>query len=110
IYLNVMDCMWTRRCGELGILVRYADDFVAMCRRESQAKEALRRIGYIMERLGLTLHPEKTKMDNISRGNDGFEFLGWTVRKRRSIQRNPHQEIESCDKGVGELLLHRELG
>jgi group II intron reverse transcriptase/maturase len=89
IYLNVLDRIWTRRCSELGILVRYADDLVVMCRRESQAKEALRRIRYIMERLGLCLHPEKTKMVNIGRGGESFEFLGWTVRKRRSIQRNP---------------------
>ncbi len=89
IFLNVLDRVWKNRCGELGKLVRYADDFVVMCRRESQAKEAVRRIGVIMERMGLELHPDKTKVVNISRGREGFEFLGWTVRKRRSIQRNP---------------------
>jgi group II intron reverse transcriptase/maturase len=89
IYLNVLDRIWTRHCTELGTLVRYADDFVVMCRRESQAREALRRIGVLMERMGLELHPEKTRVVNISRGLEGFEFLGWSVRKRRSIQRNP---------------------
>lgn len=89
IYLNVLDRIWEDRCGELGKLVRYADDFVVLCRRESQATEALRRITVLMERMGLELHPEKTRMVNISRGLEGFEFLGWTVRKRRSIQRNP---------------------
>jgi hypothetical protein len=43
----------------------------------------------IMERLGLELHPEKTRMVNLARGKEGFQFLGWTVRKRRSILRNP---------------------
>src|SRR6202142_1863654 len=62
IYLNKLDRIWAARCGQLGILVRYCDDFVAMCRTESQAKEALRRIGLVMNRLGLKLHPEKTRM------------------------------------------------
>ena len=70
-------------------LVRYADDFVAMCRSESGAREALRRIGLVMDRLGLTLHPTKTRMVDLRRGKEGFVFLGCTIRKRRSIQRNP---------------------
>jgi RNA-directed DNA polymerase len=53
IYLNKLDRIWAARCSELGVLVRYADDFVAMCRTESQAREALRRIGLVMDRLGL---------------------------------------------------------
>lgn len=89
IYLNVMDRIWSEHCAELGKLIRYADDFVVMCRRESQAREALRRIEVLMGRMGLELHPQKTRMVNIGRGAEGFEFLGWTVRKRRSIQRNP---------------------
>ena len=32
IYLNKLDRIWAARCGQLGVLVRYADDFVAMCR------------------------------------------------------------------------------
>lgn len=51
ICLNKLDRIWASRCSELGILVRYAGDFVAMCRTESQAKEALRRIGLVMDRL-----------------------------------------------------------
>src|ERR1041385_6219169 len=44
ICLNKLDRSWAARCGQLGILVRYADDLVAMCRTESASKEALRRI------------------------------------------------------------------
>ena len=62
IYLNKLDRIWAARCGQLGTLVRYADDFVAMCGTESRAREALRRIGLVMNRLGLTLHPAKTQM------------------------------------------------
>jgi RNA-directed DNA polymerase len=32
IYLNQWDRIWAARCGQLGILIRYADDYVAMCR------------------------------------------------------------------------------
>jgi group II intron reverse transcriptase/maturase len=89
IYLNYLDRIWEQKCKQLGTLVRYADDFVAMCRTESQAKEAYRRIGIIMGRLGLTLHPGKTRLVDLRRGKEGFVFLGCTVRKRRSVQRNP---------------------
>jgi RNA-directed DNA polymerase len=89
IYLNKLDRIWEARCGQLGILVRYADDLVAMCRTESQAREALRRIGLVMNRLGLTLHPAKTKLVDLRRGKESFVFLGCTIRKKRSIQRNP---------------------
>jgi len=90
IYLHDLDRIWEQRCKHLGLLVRYADDFVVMCKTESQAKEAQRRVGIIMERLGLMLHPEKTRIVDLRRGKEGFTFLGCTIRKRRSIQRAPH--------------------
>jgi len=89
IYLNYLDRIWAQRCASLGILVRYADDFVVMCKQQSQAREALRRVGLVMDRLGLKLHPTKTRMVDLRRGREGFIFLGCTIRKRRSIQRNP---------------------
>ena len=89
IYLNKLDRIWMARCGQLGILVRYADDFVVLCRTESRAREALRRVGLVMERLGLQLHPEKTRMVNLRRGKESFVFLGCTIRKKRSIQQAP---------------------
>jgi RNA-directed DNA polymerase len=89
IYLNKLDRIWAARCSQLGVLVRYADDFVAMCATESRAREALRRIGLVMNRLGLTLHPAKTQLVDLRRGQESFVFLGCTIRKKRSIQRNP---------------------
>jgi group II intron reverse transcriptase/maturase len=89
IMLHSLDRTWEHRCRQLGELVRYADDFVVMCKTESQAKEAHRRIGIILERLGLRLHPEKTRLVDLSRGREGFTFLGCVVRKKRSIQRAP---------------------
>src|SRR5262249_2174840 len=89
LYLNQLDRIWAARCSQLGILIRYADDYVAMCRTESAAREALRRIGLVMNRLGLTLHPAKTRLGNLSKGKASLTCLGCTIRKKRSIQRNP---------------------
>jgi len=89
LYLHYLDCGWEARYKHLGILVRYIDDFVVMCKTEAQVQEAHRRVGVAMERLGLTLHPEKTRIVNLARGKESFQFLGCTVRKRRSILRNP---------------------
>lgn len=91
IYLNKLDRIWAARCSPLGVLVRYADDFVVMCHSESQARESLRRVGLVMDRLGLTLHPAKTRLVDLRRGKESFEFLGCTIRKKRSIQRNPRK-------------------
>jgi len=91
IYLNKLDRIWAARCSQLGVMVRYADDFVAMCATESRAREALRRIGLVRNRLGLRLHPAKTRLVDLRRGKESFVFLGCTIRKKRSIQRNPRR-------------------
>jgi group II intron reverse transcriptase/maturase len=89
IYLHLLDRLWAAKCGSLGVLIRYADDFVVMSPTESKAKEALRRIEFVMSKLGLTLHPEKTRMVDLRRGKGSFVFLGCTIRKKRSILRKP---------------------
>lgn len=80
IYLDVLDGIWERRCRHLGILVRYADDFVVLCRTRAYAEEALRRVGTIMDRLSLTLHPDKTRIVDLGLGKRGFVFLGCYLR------------------------------
>lgn len=91
IYLHLLDRLWAKKCGSLGMLIRYADDFVVMCATESKAKEALRQVQFVMSKLGLVLHPEKTRMVNLGRGKESFVFLGCTIGKKRSIQRNPRR-------------------
>ncbi len=80
IYLHELDREWQRECQHLGVLVRYADDFVVLCKREPQANEAMQRLREIFARLKLTLHPEKTKLVRIGLGKDGFDFLGCHLR------------------------------
>jgi RNA-directed DNA polymerase len=80
IYLDVLDRLWERESRHLGRLVRYADDAVVLCRSRADAEESLRRIGVIMERLSLELHPEKTRIVELGLGKEGFVFLGCYLR------------------------------
>ena len=84
IYLHVLDTMWEDRYAHLGVLVRYADDFVVMCRTRAKCEEAEGRVDAIMRRLGLTLHAEKTRRVDLSWGREGFDFLGCHLHKRLS--------------------------
>lgn len=73
IYLDPLD----HRMAELGIeMVRYADDFVILCRTEADAQAALAQVQRWIEPTGLTLHPEKTRIVDASQ-RGGFEFLGY---------------------------------
>jgi group II intron reverse transcriptase/maturase len=84
IYLHVLDVLWTRHSAPLGTLVRYADDFVVMCRTKAACEQAEARIKVILARLGLELHPEKTRRVELYDGKEGFDFLGCHLRKRLS--------------------------
>ena len=84
IVLHELDRVWEDRCGHLGVLVRYADDLVVLCRSEPEAKESLRRIGIVLERLHLQLHPAKTRIVDARRGQAGFDFLGFHHRMKES--------------------------
>ena len=77
IALNVLD--W--HLHEHGFrFVRYADDFVVLCRSEHDAKEALALVQRLLgDRLGLSLSPEKTK---VTRFHEGFTFLGFDIKSR----------------------------
>jgi group II intron reverse transcriptase/maturase len=84
IYLHVLDAAWEREGVQYGTLVRYADDFVVMCDAKWQVERAETRVRRVLAWLGLELHPEKTRMVDLSWGQHGFDFLGCTLRKRMS--------------------------
>lgn len=73
IYLNPLDHLMARSGCEM---VRYADDFVVLCRSEKEAQEGLELIRAWSEANGLTLHPEKTRLVDASQ-RGGFDFLGY---------------------------------
>lgn len=68
IYLHAFDKAFSAR--GIGELVRYADDFVVLCRSERQANAALKVAGEILGGLGLQLHPEKTKVVDLREGRE----------------------------------------
>lgn len=81
IYLHVLDTMWKRDGAQYGTLVRYADDFVVMCATKKACENAEARIRVILMRLGLELHPEKTRRVELYDGKEGFDFLGCHLHK-----------------------------
>ncbi|WP_207217527.1 MULTISPECIES: group II intron reverse transcriptase/maturase [Sorangium] len=84
IFLHVLDVAWERHGAHLGTMVRYADDFVVMCTTRSACEQAERRVREVLARLGLELHPDKTRRVDLSLGKEGFDFLGCHLRKRMS--------------------------
>lgn len=81
IALNFLDWHLTR-CGFR--FVRYADDFVVLCRSAPQAKEARAIVQQKLTELGLTLSPEKTRLTSF---REGFAFLGFEFRARSAQMR-----------------------
>src|ERR1700693_1728816 len=72
IYLDPLDHLMAERGFEM---VRYADDFVVMCRSEEDAAAALAGVPQWTRETGLTLHPTKTRL--VDERDHGFAFLGY---------------------------------
>jgi len=78
IYLDPLD----HQMAEAGYeMVRYADDFVILCRTAEDASRALELVRQWTSENGLTLHPTKTKV--IDSQETGFDFLGYTFQGRK---------------------------
>jgi RNA-directed DNA polymerase len=73
-----------RFCERLGVQLPRATHLVVMCDTKAQVEEARQRVEQVLTRLGLELHPEKTRLVDLSRGHEGFDFLGCHLRKRMS--------------------------
>jgi len=56
---------------------RYADDLVVLCRSEAEAQRALDLLGQRVRGRGLSLHPGKTRLVDITIAHEGFDFLGY---------------------------------
>jgi len=84
IALHRLDQAWEATGRRAGMLVRYADDFVVVCASARQADEARWRAAAVLDELGLCLSPEKTRTVELTRGREGFDFLGFHLRKVES--------------------------
>ncbi|HWT82322.1 MAG TPA: group II intron reverse transcriptase/maturase [Candidatus Methylomirabilis sp.] len=68
-------------------MVRYADDFVILCRTQDEAVAALRHVEAWVAANGLTLHPDKTRVGDCRQPGQGFEFLGYRFEAGRRLVR-----------------------
>jgi len=81
IALHVLDVEWEKAGQRLGVLVRYADDFVVLCATKARAEEARDRAAAVLASLGLQLNPDKTRIVRLTKGEEGFDFLGFHHHK-----------------------------
>ena len=82
LYLNDLDHTMAEEGFEM---VRYADDFVVLCRSEFEAEVALEVIKGWVKKAGLTLHPTKTKI--VDSREKSFAFLGYSFRGEKIYPR-----------------------
>ena len=89
LYLNPLD----HRMADQGYkMVRYADDFVVLCRSAEEAEAALAEVRGWVEAAGLTLHPTKTQI--VDARAKSFAFLGYTFRGKLRVPRDKsHRKI-----------------
>ena len=95
IYLNTLDRLWEKYGLTHGILVRYADDTVIICKNKKSANHALTLLQYIMGKLDLKLHPVKTKIVCMWDGKEGFDFLGMQHRRMTTETRQGNRFQET---------------
>jgi RNA-directed DNA polymerase len=79
IYLHPLD-MEMQAAGYR--MVRYADDFVVLCATAEAAQTALARIAAWVAQVGLTLHPDKTRIADLSVPGGHFDFLGYRFHRQ----------------------------
>jgi RNA-directed DNA polymerase len=117
VALHRLDDAWTQQGRRLGVLVKYADDFVVVCPTRQRVQEAQRRVVAILVPLGLQLNPDKTRIVNLTRGTDGFDFLGfhlhkvesWKWKGRWYLQRWPSARAMSTIRAKVRTRTHRRF-
>ena len=91
VYLHRLDRVWDVR--EHGVLVRYADDALVMCRSREQAEAALERLRGLLAELGLEPKEAKTRIVHLKVGGEGFTFLGFHHQMVRSPARSGKRQV-----------------
>jgi RNA-directed DNA polymerase len=84
LYLHPFDLLMEQNGWHM---VRYADDFVILCRTEAEARAALRQVEAWVAENGLILHPDKTRLGDSRQPGQGFEFLGYRFEAGRRLVR-----------------------
>lgn len=97
IYLHLLDQIWEEEGN--GILVRYADDLVVLCRTPEDAEKAEELLRFCLSVLGLEANPAKTRRVDLREGREGFDFLGCHFHARVSGK--------MLEQGIRRYYLHR---
>jgi len=97
IYLHHLDREWDEH--GTGVMVRYADDAVVLCKSPAQAVLAEKRMQAILASLRLGLNPAKTRRVDLREGREGFDFLGCHFHARVSGR--------LLEQGIRRYYLHR---
>jgi group II intron reverse transcriptase/maturase len=86
-------------------LTRYADDWVVTCRSLAEARAALAAARQVLEKLGVELHSNKTRVVHV---REGFEYLGYKIKRGTRPLRLPAHKIRSGAKSGGLYAYPRE--
>jgi hypothetical protein len=117
--LHVLDETWAGVGRRLGLLVRFADDFIVLCPTKQRAEQARDLAEATLGPLGLRLHPDKTRIVDIRHGAAGFDFLGFhhgmvESQKRRGrywLNKWPSPRAMASIRGkVRDLTAPRQVG
>ncbi len=99
-YLHILDRVWQRRNLKFKLgahIVRYADDFVVMCRGD--VDKPMEVVHDVLNRLDLTLNEGKTHV--VDAAKTGFDFLGFTIQMSRGAQSGkPYPNVRPADKSL----------
>jgi RNA-directed DNA polymerase len=102
-YLHILDRIWQRRHlkGKLKAhLVRYANDFVVLCRND--VEEPLKVVKHVLDRLGLTLNEAKTHIVDATQAS--FTLLGFTLQMSRGVKTGkPYPNVRPADKSLKKI-------
>ena len=97
IYLDPLDALMAARGYSM---VRYADDFVVLCRTAEEAEAALAEIRRWVGENGLDLHPDKTHVGDCRQPGQGFEFLGYRFENgRRRVREKSLRQLKQRIRG-----------
>lgn len=86
VMLNELDKAWETTNRTWGKLTRYCDDFVIQCVSRKQAEIALKKAQALLRGMKLEMHPEKTRIVDLSWGKEKMTFLGHTLKKVASYR------------------------
>ena len=100
LYLDGLDKAVNEGKQMKAVMVRYADDFVVLCRK-GQGAEMHRRLKHWLERRELKLNERKTRI--VDFGKESFEFLGFRLAWRKSAKSKHYPHCEPSPKSCGKL-------